>query len=60
LIFIFKNAWVSVASVPFATVMNIMEFGVAALQAYVFTLLSALYIGTAVAEHSHGHDEHHH
>ena len=60
LIFIFKNSLVAIASVPFATVMNIMEFGVAALQAYVFTLLSALYIGTAVAEHSHGHDEHHH
>ncbi|MEY3412948.1 MAG: synthase subunit [Bacteroidota bacterium] len=56
-IFIFKSLSVAAVSVPFAMVMNVMEFGVAALQAYIFTLLSALFIGSAVAEHAH--DDHH-
>lgn len=56
-IFIFKSLGVAAVSVPFAVVMNVMEFGVAALQAYIFTLLSALFIGSAVAEHAH-HDHH--
>jgi F-type H+-transporting ATPase subunit a len=33
--------------------MSVLEMLVAALQAYVFTLLSALFIGQAVAEHDH-------
>lgn len=53
LIFIFKSAWVSVISVPFAVFMNILELFVAILQAYVFTLLSAMYIGSAVEDHGH-------
>ena len=57
LIFIFKSAFVSVISVPFAVFMNILELFVAILQAYVFTLLSAMYIGSAVEEHAHAdHD----
>jgi F-type H+-transporting ATPase subunit a len=38
--------------------MNFLELLVAFLQAYVFTLLSALYFGSAVEEHAH-HNEHH-
>ncbi|MFI2741738.1 F0F1 ATP synthase subunit A [Zhouia sp. PK063] len=53
LIFIFKTAFVSPVSVGFALFMNVLELLVAALQAYVFTLLSALFIGQAVAEHDH-------
>ncbi|GLB52868.1 ATP synthase subunit a [Neptunitalea chrysea] len=53
LIFIFGTAWVSPVSVGFALFMNVLELLVAALQAYVFTLLSALFIGQAVAEHDH-------
>lgn len=49
---------VSVMSVAFTTFMNFLELLVAFLQAYVFTLLSALYFGSAVEEHAH-HDEHH-
>jgi F0F1-type ATP synthase membrane subunit a len=30
------------------------------LQAYVFTTLSAVFIGQAIEDHSHGHDEAHH
>jgi F-type H+-transporting ATPase subunit a len=37
--------------VGFVLFMNILELLVALLQAYIFTLLSALFIGQAVAEH---------
>ena len=42
---------VSVLSVAFSIFMNTLELLVAFLQAYVFTLLSALYFGMAVEEH---------
>ncbi|ATA74824.1 F0F1 ATP synthase subunit A [Capnocytophaga canis] len=53
LIFIFKTVWVSPVSIAFALFINVLELLVAALQAYVFTLLSALFIGQAVEEHHH-------
>ncbi|MDX2195839.1 MAG: F0F1 ATP synthase subunit A [Cytophagales bacterium] len=59
MIFMFKNLLVAGAAIPFAIVMDVLEFGVAALQAYIFTLLSALFIGQAVAEHEHHDDDHH-
>ena len=65
LIFIFAemNEWlgigVSVFSVVFTIFMYVLELLVAFLQAYVFTLLSAIYFGMAVEEHHHEHDEHH-
>jgi len=53
LIFVFKNWGVPLAS-GFATVfMYISELLVAFLQAYVFTLLSAIYFGMAVKEEAH-------
>jgi F-type H+-transporting ATPase subunit a len=55
LIFIMKTAWMSLASVPFVVFMSVLELLVAALQAFIFTLLSALFIGMAVAEHDHDH-----
>ena len=45
LIFIFKNIGVAAVSVPLALFVSILELLVAALQAYIFTILSALYIG---------------
>ncbi|MFT4544703.1 MAG: F-type H+-transporting ATPase subunit a [Bacteroidia bacterium] len=58
LIFIFAGQYgtgagfgVSIVSLAFAIFMNVMEILVAFLQAYVFTLLSALYFGAAVEEH---------
>ena len=55
LMFIFKN-WVgSPLSFALATTLGILELLVAALQAYIFTMLSALYFGMAVEEH----DDHH-
>lgn len=57
LIFIFESVVMGVVSSLFATVMNMLELFVALLQAYVFTLLSALYFGDAVAEHHHAEHE---
>lgn len=57
LIFIFGNMqWgiglgASLISVPFAIFMGLLELLVAFIQAYVFTLLSALYFGMAIEEH---------
>ena len=42
---------VSIVSVLFSVFMNTLELLVSFLQAYVFTLLSALYFGMAVEEH---------
>jgi F-type H+-transporting ATPase subunit a len=47
-----------VVSFPMALFMNVLELLVAFLQAYVFTLLSALFIGQATEEHHH--EEAHH
>jgi F-type H+-transporting ATPase subunit a len=53
LVFIMKTALAGFASVPLALFINVLELLVAFLQAFVFTLLSALFIGQAVAEHEH-------
>lgn len=62
LIFIFQSYAMGVVSSLFATAMNMLELFVAILQAYVFTLLSALYFGDAVQEHHgdevHGEEQH--
>lgn len=50
---------VSVVSVAFTVFMGLLELLVAFLQAYVFTLLSAIYFGAAVEEHHHEGDHHH-
>lgn len=62
LIFIFNSlmgvgagAGISVVSLAFAMFINVIEILVAFLQAFVFTLLSALYFGSAVEE---AHDHH--
>lgn len=55
LIFIFKNAALGFASVPLALFVSLLELLVAALQAYIFTVLSALYFGMAVEDHEHDH-----
>lgn len=60
LIFIFKSPLLGFASVPLALFVSVLELLVAALQAYIFTVLSALFIGIAVAEHEHDHAHSHH
>ncbi len=57
LIYIFKTVAIAPVSGAFVLFMSVLELLVAALQAYVFTLLSALFIGQAVEEHDH-HDHH--
>jgi len=51
LIFIFKSVAVAPVSIMFVIFMDCLEVLVAFLQAYVFTLLSALFISLAVQEH---------
>lgn len=53
LIFMFQN-WFAAGSFSALTlVLSILELLVAALQAYIFTMLAALYFGSAVEEHHH-------
>lgn len=56
LMFLFKNWIGSPLSFALALVLSCLELLVALLQAYIFTMLSALYFGFAVEEHHH--DEH--
>jgi len=48
LIVYFKNYFIALPSVPFAIVMSMFEIFVSAIQAYIFAVLSAVYIGEAV------------
>jgi F-type H+-transporting ATPase subunit a len=58
LIFIFKSWLGSSLSFMLSFAISIIEILVALLQAYIFTMLSALYFGSAVEEHHH--EEAHH
>ncbi len=50
----------SLAAVPMTVFVYVLELLIAFIQAYVFTILSALFIGMASADHEHhGHEEHH-
>lgn len=53
LIFIFKSLSVAPVSIAFVIFMDCLELLVAFLQAYVFTLLSALFISLAIKEEEH-------
>jgi F-type H+-transporting ATPase subunit a len=53
LIFIFENLAISPIIVAFSVFMNVIELLVAVLQAYIFTMLTSTYIGSAVEEHHH-------
>ena len=59
LIFIFKSWLGSSLSFMLSFAISIIEILVALLQAYIFTMLSALYFGSAVEEHHHEGAEHH-
>jgi F-type H+-transporting ATPase subunit a len=50
LIFVFKSEWMGLVSVPFVLFITIIEIIVTAIQAYIFTILSALYFGMATEE----------
>lgn len=53
LIFIFKTVAVAPVSVAFSLFIGIIEIVVTAIQAYIFTVLSALYFGMATEEEHH-------
>jgi len=63
LIFIFGNAGKSIGgslmgsviAVPFALFISCIEILVAFIQAYIFSMLTAVFIGMALEEHSEGH-----
>lgn len=60
---VFAGFGISILSVVLAIFMNFVELLVAFIQAFVFTLLSAMYIGSAVEEHhheDHAHATEHH
>ncbi len=52
LIFVFKTLLISPVAVGFALFIDVLECLVALLQAYIFTLLTALFIGSATADHN--------
>ncbi len=54
LIFIFKNIMIAPIAVPFAVFISLIELLVAFIQSFIFTILSALFIGMAIEEH-HDH-----
>ncbi|MNY66541.1 ATP synthase subunit a [compost metagenome] len=51
LIFIFESLAIAPVSIAFVLFMYVLELLVAFLQAFIFTLLTALFIGMAVEEH---------
>ncbi|HLW14770.1 MAG TPA: F0F1 ATP synthase subunit A [Flavobacteriaceae bacterium] len=53
LIFIFGSAAIAPVSILFVLFMTVLKLLVAALQAYIFTLLAALFIGQAVSDEAH-------
>lgn len=53
IIFIFQNIGASFMAVPLALFISVLELLVAFLQAFVFTMLAALFIGTSTAEAHH-------
>ncbi len=59
LIFIFESIYVGPVTVLFGLFMNMIELLVAFIQAFVFTLLSAIYFGLAVEEHEHTNETEH-
>lgn len=59
LIFILGSPLVAGISVPFAMGIYFLELFVALVQAYIFTMLSSLFIGMGVAMGHHDHGEHH-
>jgi F-type H+-transporting ATPase subunit a len=63
LIFALGSQWIALASVPMALSIFLLELFVAFVQAYIFTMLSSLFIGAGLVHHGHGdhgHEEHGH
>jgi len=50
LIFVFKSIWIAPVSVAFTLFIMLIEILVTAIQAYIFTMLTSLYIGAAIED----------
>ncbi len=57
LIFIFNSYAMAPVSIALTLFIYVLECLVALLQAYIFTMLTALFIGSAMEDHSHDHKE---
>jgi F-type H+-transporting ATPase subunit a len=57
LIYALGSQWVAFGSVPMALAIFMLELFVGFVQAYIFTMLSSIFIGQGLAHH--GHDEEH-
>jgi F-type H+-transporting ATPase subunit a len=57
LIYALNSQWVAIGSVPMALGIFLLELFVAFVQAYIFTMLSSLFIGSGLVHHG-DHDEH--
>jgi F-type H+-transporting ATPase subunit a len=58
LIFALNSPFVALGSVPIALAIFCLELFVGFLQAYIFTMLSSLFIGQGLAHHGHEEEEH--
>lgn len=59
LIFVFKSFIVAPISVAFALAINMLEIFVAFLQAYIFTMLTSLFMGLGMQTEGHGNEHSH-
>lgn len=59
LIFIFRSYIIAVAPVAFVVAINFLELFVAVLQAYIFTMLTSLFMGLGMQAEEHGTTESH-
>jgi F-type H+-transporting ATPase subunit a len=59
LIFIFRSYIIAVAPVAFVVAINFLELFVAVLQAYIFTMLTSLFMGLGMQSEEHGTAESH-
>lgn len=58
LIFIFQHSAVGLISVPLAVAVNLLELFVALVQAYIFTMLTSIFMGMGIQTEHHS-EEHH-
>ncbi len=60
LIFLFRSYFIAPASIGFALGVNMLELFVAFLQAYIFTMLTSLFMGLGIQAAHHGQEGHDH
>ncbi len=58
LIFYFRSIFVAPMSIGFSIFIYLLETLVCFLQAYIFTILTAVFVGLALGDHAHDHNEH--